>query len=241
MPVANLPTGANIAYETTGSGFPVLLFAPGGMSSAMSFWETAEWNPVTALSDQFTVVAMDQRNAGASTAPITAADGWETYAADHIALMDYLGFDAFHVLGGCIGGPYCMGVIAAAPQRVAAAVLQQTIGTDANRDAFYEMFDSWAEPLAQTRDDVDAKDLPSFCSNMYDHDFILSVDRDFVAKCQTPMLVLMGSDLYHPESTSREVAQLAPNAHLLENWKAPKEIAGTVSAIKDFLSANAPG
>ena len=81
MPVANLPTGANIAYETTGSGFPVLLFAPGGMRSAMSFWETAEWNPVTALSDQFTVVAMDQRNAGASTAPITAADGWPTQYA----------------------------------------------------------------------------------------------------------------------------------------------------------------
>ena len=32
-------------YEESGSGFPVLLFAPGGMRSAIPFWENAPWNP----------------------------------------------------------------------------------------------------------------------------------------------------------------------------------------------------
>ena len=240
MPSAELSTGATIAYEVTGSGFPVLLFAPGGMRSAMSFWESAEWNPVAELSSRFSVVAMDQRNAGASTAPVTADDGWATYTADHLALMDHLGFEQFHVIGGCIGGPYCLGTIQAAPDRVASAVLQQTIGTDNNRDAFYDMFDSWATPLAESRDDIDPAVLPAFRSNMYDHEFILSVDRDFVAACHTPMLVLMGDDLYHPQSTSREVADLAPNATLIEHWKAPDEIEGTVTTVREFLRRHTP-
>ena len=31
-------------YEETGIGFPVLLFAPGGMKSAIPFWDGVEWN-----------------------------------------------------------------------------------------------------------------------------------------------------------------------------------------------------
>ncbi len=51
-----------------------------------------------------------------------------TYGADHLALMDHLGFDKFHVLGGCIGGSFCLKAVQAAPARVAAAVLQNLIG-----------------------------------------------------------------------------------------------------------------
>ena len=60
--------GAQIYYEVSGRGPAVLLIAPGGMKSAISFWEGTPWNPITQLQDQFTVVAMDQRNAGQSKA-----------------------------------------------------------------------------------------------------------------------------------------------------------------------------
>ena len=56
-------------YEETGEGFPILLFAPGGMRSAISFWAQSPWNPIEALSDHFRVIAMDQRNAGRSKVP----------------------------------------------------------------------------------------------------------------------------------------------------------------------------
>ena len=40
----------SLHYEIYGDGFPVLLFAPGGMRSAISFWRSAEWDCRTALS-----------------------------------------------------------------------------------------------------------------------------------------------------------------------------------------------
>lgn len=227
-------------YEITGTGFPILLFAPGGMRSAISFWAQGPWNPIETLSKDFQVIAMDQRNAGKSTAPVTANDGWHSYAADHIALLDYLGIEKCHLLGGCIGGPYCTGVIASQPERVASAVLQQPIGLDDNREAFYEMFDGWAEKLRSERPDVTDEALSHFRSNMYDGDFLFNVDRDFIQACQTPLLVLMGNDLYHPQSTSREIATLAPNATLVERWKDEDVIDQTVQTVTRFLKDHTP-
>jgi len=59
---------------------------------------------------------MDQRNAGGqSRAPITAQDGWHTYAGDHIALLDHLRIDRCHLYGQCIGGSFIMSLLKAQP------------------------------------------------------------------------------------------------------------------------------
>ena len=34
-------------YEEHGAGFPILLIAPGGMRSAVAFWERTPWNPIS--------------------------------------------------------------------------------------------------------------------------------------------------------------------------------------------------
>lgn len=230
----------SLYYEVTGEGFPVLLFAPGGMRSAINFWQGGSWNPIEALSPHFQVIAMDQRNAGRSTAPVSGDDGWHTYTRDHIDLLDHLAIERCHVLGGCIGGPYCLGLMAQQPERVAAAVLQQTIGLEDNRQAFYDMFDGWADKLKEERSDISDEDLRQFRSNMYDGDFVFNVDREFVKNCEIPMLVLMGNDLYHPQSTSREIAELAPNATLVESWKEPEVVDRTVETVVDFLKRHTP-
>src|SRR5689334_10744420 len=127
----------SLYYEVHGSGPAVLLFAPGGMRSAIALWERAPFHPVRELSDGFRVIAMDQRNAGRSRAPVHASDDWRTYAADHLALLDELGVVRCSVLGMCIGGAFCLILAVAAPERVAAAVLEQPIGFDGtNRGAF---------------------------------------------------------------------------------------------------------
>jgi len=230
-----------IHYEERGDGFPILLFAPGGMRSASAIWKNSPWNPLTELSDRYRVIGMDQRNAGLSTAPISASDGWHTYTADHLALLDHLAIERCHLIGGCIGGSYSLGLIKAAPDRVAAAVLQQPIGsTGENRQAFYEMFDGWASELAHRHPEMDRDGWREFRSRMYDGDFVFNVDRAFVRSCATPMLVLMGNDLYHPEKTSREIVDLAPNADLVESWKEPAIAGYTVRSVRAFLEANTP-
>ncbi|MYD43475.1 MAG: alpha/beta hydrolase [Gammaproteobacteria bacterium] len=228
-----------IYYEVHGEGFPILLFAPGGMRSAASFWRGSEWDPIDALSSDFQVIAMDQRNAGSSVAPVTGSDGWSTYTSDHIALADHLGLEKLHLMGGCIGGPYCFGFIEAAPDRVCSAIIQQSIGVDNNQDIFFDLFDSWATPIKDAHPEASEEDWLQFRSNMFEKDFLYNVDRDFIRQCETPLWVLMGSDAFHPEVVSREIAELAPNATLVEAWKNPDQD-NTVAKALEFLHAHTP-
>jgi pimeloyl-ACP methyl ester carboxylesterase len=227
-------------YEEHGKGFPLLLIAPGGMRSAVSFWEKTPWNAITQLAQHYRVIAMDQRNAGQSSAPIRATDSWPVYTEDQLALMDHLGVDRFHAAGMCIGGSYCMGLIQAAPQRVASAVLFQPIGLLDNRQAFFDMFDGWAKELQPTHPEANAAAWASFKQTMYGGDFLFNVSREFVKRCTTPLLVLLGNDMYHPEATSRDIVALAPNATLIERWKEPEHQAAAKAAIEKFLATHTP-
>lgn len=228
-------------FDDYGNGFPVLLIAPGGMKSEASFWESTPWNPIEQLSDNFRVIAMDQRNAGRSKGPIAADHSWGTYAEDQLSLLDHLGIDRFHVAGMCIGGPYVMGLIERAPQRVAAAVLFQTIGLSGNRAAFFDMYDAWAEELRPQRPEVAENDWEQFKMNMYGSDkFLFNVDEDFVRSVETPLLVMEGGDLYHPSESSVAVSELAQNATLIRDWKSGSAMELAAQQFADFLEGHRP-
>ncbi|MGH7913828.1 MAG: alpha/beta fold hydrolase [Candidatus Binataceae bacterium] len=229
----------SLYYEEYGSGYPLLLFAPGGMRSSIDFWRRSPFDPTAELAQDFRVIAMDQRNAGRSLAPISAADGWETYAADHLALLDHLGASRAHLLGGCIGSSYCLGLIKLAPERVSAAVLQNPIGlSPENRTAFHEMFHGWATDLKKGRPELSEAAFNTFRARMYDGDFVFSVPREFVRACHTPMLVLAGDDLYHPAPIAEEISRLAPNAELIMKWKAPDATPAAIARVRAFLKAH---
>ncbi len=230
----------SIYYEEHGQGFPILLLAPGGMRSTVGFWERMPFNPVKELSSGFRVIAMDQRNAGRSRAPVSAADGWTSYADDQAALLDHLGIDRCHLMGGCIGSSYVLGLIQRLGSgRVAAAVLQNPIGlSDSNRRVFRNMFTEWAKELRDTRAEIDENDLDAFGTSMFDGEFVFSVARDFVRSCPVPLLVLPGNDDFHPTATAREIADIAPRAEYLEAWREPENVANTVQRIRAFLEKN---
>jgi predicted alpha/beta hydrolase len=80
----------------------------------------------------------------------------------------------------------------------------------------------------------------AFREHMYGADFVFNVARDFVRSCRTPMLILAGSDLYHPAPISAEIADLAPNAELILRWKGPDEVSAAVSRVRDFLRTHTP-
>jgi pimeloyl-ACP methyl ester carboxylesterase len=231
----------SIHFEEYGAGYPILLFAPGGMRSSIEFWANSPFDPTRELAADFRVIAMDQRNAGKSSAPITADDGWDTYTGDHIALLDHLGIKQCHVMGGCIGGSYSLGIIKAAPQRISAAILQNPIGlSPRNRELFFRMFDTWADALKLERPQLEDSALRQFRDRMYGTEFVFNVSREFVRSCKTPMLILCGNDDYHPNETSKEIAALAPNAELVENWKTPEVIGATVKRVREFLTSHTP-
>ena len=227
--------------EGTADGFPVLLIAPGGMRSTNDRWNEMPWNPRAALADRFRLIGMDQRNAGRSTAPVTADTGWTTYRDDQLALLDELGIERCHVVGMCIGGPYIVGLLTTAPERFASAVLLQPVGIDGNREAFYEIFDRWSADIAGAHREANESDWSSYRSNMWDGEFVLTATRDQIAAIEVPMLVAMGNDVHHPESTSRDVAALAPNVTFLEHWKEEECLPATDAAIKNFLASHTPG
>jgi pimeloyl-ACP methyl ester carboxylesterase len=233
--------GVALHYDEYGSGFPLLLLAPGGMRSSASYWQRAPFDPTKQFADAYRVIAMDQRNAGGSTAPVTSDDGWHSYTADHLALLDHLGVSRCHLLGGCIGGAFALALIAAAPQRVAAAVLQQPIGLSAtNRPVFYQLFDDWKTEIASRQPSVEPASWQRFRERMYGTEFVFSVDREAVRGSPAPLLVLMGNDVYHPTEISREIVELAPHAELIPQWKEPEHTALAVARVRDFLRANTP-
>jgi len=210
------------------------------MRSSIEFWAHSPFDPTKELAANFRVIAMDQRNAGKSSAPISAADGWDTYTGDHIALLDHLGIKQCHLMGGCIGGSYSLGMIKAAPKRISAAVLQNPIGlSPRNREMFYNMFDTWADGFKVNRN-LDDASLRQFRDRMYGTDFVFNVSREFVRSCKTPMLILCGNDDYHPQETSKEIAALAQNAELIEHWKGSDVIGATVKRVREFLISHAP-
>jgi len=226
-----------IHYEIDGEGTPILTIAPGGMRSAHDLWDGQPWDP-RQLSDNYQVIGMDQRNAGASVAPISGSDGWADYTADQLALLDHLDVERCHVIGMCIGGPYLIGLLRAAPERFISAILLQPVGVDGNRAELDGMFDAWAANIIDDHPEAGPDDWTQFRSNMWGGDFVLTATPDEVATIETPMLVAMGNDIFHPAATSREIVERAPNATLIEQWKEPETVGAAGVAFRDFLDSH---
>src|SRR5215470_17260713 len=235
--------GASIYYEEYGKGFPILTFAPAGLQSIIDVWNgpSAPVNPLTEFASSFRVIAMDQRNAGGrSRAPITAQDGWPTYAADHIAVLDHLGIERCHLYGQCIGGSFIMSLLKAQPDRIASAVLAQPIGrVGPMKPGRSARFDAWAETLTD-HPEATKPVLDAFHQNLYGPGFVYSVDRAFVSSCQTPSMVLAGNDEAHPYPISEEVSKLLPKCEFIPEWKQGAPLAAAKVRIKEFLAKHTP-
>ena len=230
---------ATIYYEEVGQGFPILTFAPAGLQSTIEVWNrpAAPINPLTEFTDRFRVIAMDQRNAGGqSRAPITARDGWPTYTADHVVLLDHLGIDRAHLYGQCIGGSFILSLLMTQPARVASAVLAQPIGRvgamPAGRSA---RFQAWADSLTD-HPEATPEVLDAVFQNLYGPGFVYCVDRAFVATCATPCLVLAGNDEAHPFPISEELAKLLPQCEFIPEWKTGAALTSARARVKEFLS-----
>jgi pimeloyl-ACP methyl ester carboxylesterase len=234
---------ATIYYEEFGQGFPILTFAPAGLQSTIAVWTQpmAPINPITEFAGSHRVIVMDQRNAGGrSRAPITARDGWHTYTADHLAVLDHLGIERCHLYGQCIGGSFILSLVKAQPARVAAAVLAQPIGrVGAMPAGRTPRFQAWADSLTD-HPEATAEVLDTFYRNLYGAGFVYCVDRAFVATCATPCLILAGNDEAHPWAISEELAKLLPRAEFIPEWKTGDALTSARARVKEFLGKHTP-
>lgn len=114
--VAMLPvSGGELAVETRGRG-PALIMLHG--------WtlDRRMWLPQLPLAGNFTLIGIDRRGFGQSTAGADLA----AEPGDVIAVADALGLGRFHLLGMSQGGRVALAVAARAPERLLSLALQGT-------------------------------------------------------------------------------------------------------------------
>ena len=242
--------GVEIYYEEFGRGAPVLCFAPGSLRSQIASWHASprdpskpspSMDPTVDLAGDFRIIAMDQRNAGRSRAPVRETDGWDAYAQDQIALMDHLGIARFHVLGACIGGSFSLKLCEMVPDRIMSAVLLQPIGRVPENIAYTkrETAENWGLGMCKTNPTIDLADIIAMGERMFTPEFVHCVTREFVGQCKTRMLLMPGNDMAHPASTSDEILRLAPRIEYLKFWRNEGRKYSALVA-RDFLQRNTP-
>jgi hypothetical protein len=102
------------------------------------------------------------------------------------------------------------------------------------------MFDGWAKEMQPQHPEASDSVFQAFKTSMYGGDFLFNVSRDFVSRCETPLLVLLGNDQYHPQETSRDIVALAKKATLIEKWKEPEHQPAAKRAVLQFLAEHTP-
>ena len=111
MTLAKTADGAEIYYETHGSGEAIVMSA--GMGGGGAFWTPQ----VAALSAKYRVILYDHAGTGRSRTvdrPRTIAG----MAEDIVSVMDAAGVDAAHVVGHAIGGIVGLELAMTQPQRL---------------------------------------------------------------------------------------------------------------------------
>src|ERR1700751_5475510 len=236
-----------IHYEEAGSGFPLLLIAGGGLNSTISGLK----NPFDAIGEfkgEYRCIAPDLRNAnpGKSSGPLEIDRPWDSHTDDQLGVMDHLGINKFMVMGFCIGGPFIWNLLKRAPDRVVAAVLAQPVGFRPEMPTL--LYDGsmtgWGPDLVKRRTDITMDMVQKYLTRMYrtNPDFVLTVTRDFVRNCQTPVLILPDDIPAHPYAVAMESAMLAPKSEVsMFPWKQPKErIPLALRQVHSFLRAHRP-
>lgn len=155
MPTLAIP-GGHLHYEVRGEGYPVLLYAPGFLSSRIERWSTnpakpgvpQDWlDPMAALANDFKLIA-NVGNARQSRATVTEHDDWRSYTADTLALLDHLQVEQCHMMGAYIGVSFALALAQARPALVSALVLQNPIGlSPENRAALDHEFELWTKEV----------------------------------------------------------------------------------------------
>ncbi len=123
--------GIETRYEVLGAGPALLMFSPGGFDATVEKWSTlgvyARIKPLDHLAHRFQCIVFDRRECGQSGGRVEPL-GWPDYVAQGRALLDHLGIERAHLMGGCMGCSPVAAFAVAHPERVLSMILYWPVG-----------------------------------------------------------------------------------------------------------------
>jgi pimeloyl-ACP methyl ester carboxylesterase len=118
-------------YEVLGEGPPLLMYAPGGFDATIEKWRAAgvyeRIQLLEHLPKKFRCIAFDRRECGQSGGRVERLT-WRHYADHGKALLDHLGIQRAHLIGGCMGCSCVMAFAVAYPQATMSMILWWPVG-----------------------------------------------------------------------------------------------------------------
>jgi len=140
--------GIRTRYEVLGDGPPILMYAPGGFDAALEKWRTQGVYERVKLLDHLPkkhrCIVFDRRECGQSggrVEPIT----WAHYVRQGKGLLEHLGIERAHVMGGCMGVSCAIAFGVMHPQATLSLLLWWPVGGAKYRIKAHQRF---AEHLA---------------------------------------------------------------------------------------------
>ena len=130
MPTVSID-GIVTRYEVMGSGPPLLMFSPGGFDATLDNWTAhgsyRRLNLLGHLTRRYTCIAFDKRESGRSGGRVERVT-WAHYAAQGKGLLDHLGVERAHLMGGCVGCSIAAVFALAHPETTISMVLYSPAG-----------------------------------------------------------------------------------------------------------------
>lgn len=135
--------GIATRFEVAGSGPPLLMYSPGGFDSRLENWSTLgvyqRLNLMPRLTQRYTCITFDRRESGRSGGRVERL-GWDAYVRQGIGLLDHLGVERAHLMGGCVGCSSVLALAIAHPERARSMVLYSPAGGPRYRMAQHARF-----------------------------------------------------------------------------------------------------
>lgn len=130
MPFATVD-GIRTRYEVVGSGPALLMFSPGGFDATLEKWSTlgvyARVKPMEHLPKKYSCIVFDRRETGQSGGRVERVT-WADYVRQGKGLLEHLGIDRAHLMGGCMGCSPVVAFAVAHPQAVLSMILWWPVG-----------------------------------------------------------------------------------------------------------------
>lgn len=140
--------GIETRYDVVGSGPALLMFSPGGFDATIEKWSSlgvyARTRPLEHLARHYTCIVFDRRECGQSGGRVEHVN-WSDYVRQGKGLLDHLGIDKAHLMGGCMGCCPVAAFAAAYPEATLSMILYWPVGGARYRLSSHQRF---AEHLA---------------------------------------------------------------------------------------------